>query len=193
MNAKQLTASTIRSGKASPSHSRVSYIDFLEFTASFSRTVRYRGVSGSLSLGVYHKAVQLVFVRLIRTLVTLEVGMEGICVFILIVFIIMSRSEATIPPKIAVVVVPESSVGSEATLICSLASGTKPVHFSWIKDGHEIPSKLMTNQPTSSTLVIPVVKSEDRGRYTCFVKSSFGEDSKSADLVVSGQFSIDLN
>ena len=99
----------------------------------------------------------------------------------------MSRSEASIPPKIAAVVVPESPVGSEATLICSLASGTKPVHFSWNKDGHEVPSKLITNQPTLSTLVIPVVKSDDRGRYTCFVKSSFGEDSKSADLFVSGQ------
>ena len=135
---------------------------------------------------MYHKAVQLVFVRLIRTIVILEVSMEGIRVFILIVFA-MSRSEASIPPKIAAVVVPESSVGSEAILICSLASGTRPVQFSWSKDGQEVPSKLMTNQPTSSTLLIPVVKSEDRGRYTCFVKSSFGEDSKSADLIVSGQ------
>ena len=118
--------------------------------------------------------------------------MEVICILFLIVLTV-SRLEASVRPKIAAVVVPESSAGSEAILICSLASGTRPVQFSWIKDGHEVPSKLITNQPTSSTLVIPIVKSDDRGRYTCLVKSSFGEDSKSADLFVSGQFSIDLN
>ena len=114
-------------------------------------------------------------------------AMKTVVSLVLLVFSVFWSSEASTQPEIAGIVIPKTKIGSEATLICSLASGTKPVHFSWSKDGQEVPSKLMTNQPTSSILVIPVVKSGDRGRYTCFVKSSFGEDSKSADLVVSGQ------
>ena len=113
--------------------------------------------------------------------------MKTVISLVLVVFTAFRSSEASVQPEIAALVVPNSKIGSEATLFCSLASGTKPVQFSWIKDGHKVPSKLITNQPTSSTLVIPVVKSDDRGRYTCFVKSSFGEDSKSSDLVISGQ------
>ena len=107
--------------------------------------------------------------------------------FLVLSIIVVPVSEASVPPKIALFGVPETSVGSEATLFCSLGSGTKPVIFTWTKDGRNLPSKLVTNTQTSSTLVIPVVKIEDRGRYTCRVKSSFGEDSKSADLVISGE------
>ena len=106
---------------------------------------------------------------------------------LLLFLVFLSRSEASVPPKIAGILIPETSVGSEATLFCSLGSGTKPVLFSWSKNGQDLPSKHVTNTQTSTTLVIPVVKIEDRGRYTCRVKSSFGEDSKSADLVVSGE------
>jgi hypothetical protein len=100
---------------------------------------------------------------------------------------VMSSARASIPPKIAAIVVPETTLRSTATLVCALGSGTQPVQFVWYKDGQEAPLSLITNQPTSSTLVIPVVKSQDRGRYSCTIKSSFGEDTKSADLIVSGE------
>ena len=101
--------------------------------------------------------------------------------------VVIALTEASVPPKIAVFVVPETSEGAEATLVCTLASGTKPIKFYWTKDGLELPSNIVTHTPASSTVYIPVVKSQDRGKYSCRVKSSFGEDSKSADLVVSGK------
>jgi hypothetical protein len=101
---------------------------------------------------------------------------------------ITSLAGASTPPKIRVLDVPsKTSVGEEAALTCSLGLGTKPVQFIWTKDGQEVPSKLVTSLQTTSTIVIPVVKLEDRGRYSCKIKSSFGEDVKSADLVVSGE------
>ena len=114
--------------------------------------------------------------------------MKAFIGFLMLSIIPLPVSKASVPPKISGILIPETSVGSEATLFCSLGSGTKPVIFTWTKDGQNLPTKHVTNAQTSSTLVIPVVKIEDRGRYTCRVKSSFGEDSKSADLVVSGQY-----
>ena len=107
-----------------------------------------------------------------------------------IVFLVMevvSLTDASVPPKIALFGVPETSVGSEATLFCFLGSGTKPVKISWTKDGQELPSNIVTHTQVSSTVYILVFKSQDRGKYSYRVKSSFGEDSKSADLVVSGK------
>jgi hypothetical protein len=106
----------------------------------------------------------------------------------LVVFLSIHFTTSSVPPKIRVFDVPETSVGADASLMCSLGSGTKPVHFTWTKDGNEIQSSHITTLQASSTLVIPVVKLEDRGRYSCSIKSSFGQDIKSADLVVSGEY-----
>jgi hypothetical protein len=103
----------------------------------------------------------------------------------MIAFFSPARSSA--PPEIAAIVVPKTTVGSTATLVCALGSGTQPVQIIWYKDGQKVPSSFITNQPTLSNVVIPVVKSQDRGRYSCTIKSSFGEDTKSADLIVSGE------
>jgi hypothetical protein len=108
--------------------------------------------------------------------------------FVLLVLWLLKSSVASIPPKISGILVPETAVGEEARLMCSLSSGTKPVQFIWTKDGHEVPVQLITNHKTSSTLVIPSVSIQDKGEYTCQAKSSFGEDVKSANLVVSGEF-----
>ena len=97
--------------------------------------------------------------------------------------------KASVRPEIAALVVPKATVETEVTLHCLLASGTKPVQFRWTKDRKEVPSSLISNQATSSfsSLVINSVKTEDRGKYSCLVKNAFGEDSKSADLIVTGQ------
>ena len=110
-------------------------------------------------------------------------------VILLLVQVSFICVEASVRPEIAGLLVPKATVGAEVTLICSLASGTKPVQFRWMKDRKEVPSSLITNQATSSfsSLVINSVKTEDRGRYSCLVKNAFGEDSKSADLIVTGQ------
>ena len=113
--------------------------------------------------------------------------MIAILSFSILVMAVVSSSEASAPPKIVGFIVPETSVGEDATLVCTLGSGTKPVKFSWTKDGQELPSNIVTHTQASSTVYIPVVKSQDHGKYSCRVKSSFGEDSKSADLVVSGK------
>ena len=110
--------------------------------------------------------------------------------FFLLVMVVLKLSEASIPPEIGGLMVMKAMVGGDTTLVCTLASGTKPVQFLWTKDGKEVPSNIITNQQTMSTVIIPVVKNEDKGRYTCSIKSSFGEDTKSAYLVVSGQLLV---
>ena len=99
------------------------------------------------------------------------------------------RVEASVRPEIAALVVPKGSVGAKTTLLCTVSSGTEPLQFHWSKDGKSVPANLITNHvgASFSSLVINSVKTEDRGRYSCLVKNAFGEDSKSADLIVTGQ------
>lgn len=110
----------------------------------------------------------------------------------LCITVFFSPSRSSSPPIIAAIVVPQSSVGDETTLLCSLGGGTKPVHFSWTKDGKDVPSSLVVPHHESgfSSVILKNVKPQDQGTYTCHVKSSFGEDSKSAHLAVSGEFPI---
>ena len=114
--------------------------------------------------------------------------MRGV-VFILANIVIMKSSEASVPPKIRMFDIPETSVGSEATLLCSLGSGTKPVQFRWTKDGKEVDHSFVIHHEEKgySTIFIKSVSLQDRGRYTCHIKSSFGEDFKSGNLVINGE------
>ena len=115
--------------------------------------------------------------------------MKAIVPFALAFVAIMASSNASIPPKIRLLDIPETLVGSEATLLCSLGSGTKPVQFRWTKDGKEVDHSLVVHHHNAgySTIVMKDVELQDRGRYTCDVKSSFGEDSKSGDLIINGE------
>ena len=116
-----------------------------------------------------------------------EVTMKAVA-FTLAFIAIISSSRASVPPKIAFLGIPETSIGSEATLLCSLGSGTKPIQFRWTKDGKEVDHSLVIHHEEKgySTIFIKSVNLQDRGRYTCYVKSSFGEDSKPGDLVING-------
>jgi hypothetical protein len=111
----------------------------------------------------------------------------------LLVFFLLPLTRASIPPKIKILEVPKTSIGGEATLFCSLDSGTKPVQFIWTKDGVELSPSLITSHQTSSTIFITPIKLRDKGRYTCSVRSSFGEDKRSGDLIVSGKDVICLS
>jgi hypothetical protein len=113
--------------------------------------------------------------------------MKTVLSYLLSVSMIISVTRASLPPKIRHLEVPKASIGGEALLVCSLDSGTKPIQFIWTKDGKEVSSNLVTNIQTISTVAIPVVKIQDRGIYTCKAKSTFGEDVKSANLVISGE------
>jgi len=116
-----------------------------------------------------------------------RVGRQAMdCWVIIFSFSILQTSYASSPPKIAGLMVPPTILGSELTMLCSLSSGTKPVDFSWTRDGHEVPSSYFSNHPTNSSLYIKSVTVDDAGKYTCSAKNSFGEDSKTADLVITG-------
>lgn len=108
------------------------------------------------------------------------------CLVSFLVLIHLTRASS--PPKIQILVISETSIGGEATLFCSLGSGTRPVQFIWTRDGSDIDPRFVTSAQTSSTIIISSASIEDRGRYTCKIKSPFGEDSKSGDLVIKGRF-----
>ncbi|GBL76503.1 Titin [Araneus ventricosus] len=77
--------------------------------------------------------------------------------------------------------------GDIANLMCSLARGSLPVRFTWIKDGKPIENRQTVNIVSNegfSNLVIKSVDETSVGNYTCIVSSSFGSDNFTAQLKV---------
>ena len=74
-------------------------------------------------------------------------------------------------------------------LHCYLLSGSKPVFFDWLKDGHRVfnSSKVkIGNFDSFSTLSLNDLHRSDSGVYMCSVKNAFGNDSVSSIINVKG-------
>ncbi|RWS03905.1 titin-like protein, partial [Dinothrombium tinctorium] len=80
------------------------------------------------------------------------------------------------------------SEGVTFNALCSVLKGSKPLHFSWLKDGLTLQKdgkdiKIETSS-VASTLFFEKVTRTDSGNYTCVVTNSLGEDRKSFLLTV---------
>jgi len=73
--------------------------------------------------------------------------------------------------------------------VCAVSSGSRPLEFSWMKDGKSITSSTIEFSQTksSSTIEINPIKSEDAGDYKCIVKNAVGSVFHSAKLVIEGE------
>ena len=91
-------------------------------------------------------------------------------------------------PKISPFSFPQRlSTGSKATVTCTTSSGSEPLTFQWLKDGHELGSQSkidVANLKSSSLLEITKIQEHHDGRYTCKVTNPFGSDSFTASLEI---------
>lgn len=74
-------------------------------------------------------------------------------------------------------------------LQCNLMTGSKPVFFDWLKNGHKLPlsNKVkIENFETFSLLTMKDLQASDSSNFTCNVHNSFGSDSTSTHLIVKG-------
>ncbi|XP_067142263.1 cell adhesion molecule Dscam2-like [Centruroides vittatus] len=78
--------------------------------------------------------------------------------------------------------------GQREQIMCSVVAGESPLQFNWKKDGVDIDKfiniKVEVSPNFYSALIIPSVKSENIGNYTCTVKNAIGSDSHTASLVM---------
>ena len=105
---------------------------------------------------------------------------------------ILSQTER---PEIAPLFIPKVKIGTQLSIPCNVVTGNKPVSFVWRKN-NEILSNLGIRVDAdfgSSSLVLPNISISDRGSYSCTAKNSFGEDTKSAALDLTGEFLIRIN
>ncbi|XP_077485795.1 hemicentin-1-like [Amblyomma americanum] len=94
------------------------------------------------------------------------------------------------PPKVLPFVIPKNLLVAERiSITCSAASGSKPLTFTWIKDGatlHRGGALRITDSSDYSTLSIENLKISDAGNYTCVVSNPGGTVSHSDVLHVKG-------
>ncbi|XP_055628541.1 cell adhesion molecule Dscam2 isoform X2 [Toxorhynchites rutilus septentrionalis] len=92
------------------------------------------------------------------------------------------------PPAIEPFSFPKNiNVGGRAQLTCAVSSGDMPIHFSWKKDGSNIPLSLQISEKKEeffTLLVLKDISAKHSGKYTCFAVNSAAQANYSAELLV---------
>ncbi|RWS11618.1 hemicentin-1-like protein [Dinothrombium tinctorium] len=76
--------------------------------------------------------------------------------------------------------------GSRFSTFCTLMSGSKPVSFTWLKNGKNIKENLINIESFEqhSMISIEKVKAENAGNYTCIARNTFGSDKYTISLSI---------
>ena len=112
--------------------------------------------------------------------------------FLLIVIIITTTTSAhqQLPPKLAESMGQKSqSVGTKLKLFCQVEKGSRPLHFTWQKNGHELHISGLGSIDSSeedSLLVIEHLQAQDSANYTCSVSNAFGTVHQTTVVIVKG-------
>ncbi|CAN7983551.1 unnamed protein product, partial [Ixodes pacificus] len=87
-------------------------------------------------------------------------------------------------PVIQPLVLPtDATTGVSVKLFCSVQKGSRPLTFSWMKDGRVIRNGV-TSLEDYSTLTMDPVTAQSAGNYTCVVSNSAGTDRYTSALEV---------
>ncbi|CAN7943920.1 unnamed protein product, partial [Ixodes pacificus] len=82
---------------------------------------------------------------------------------------------------------PNLRVGEKALITCHVTSGSQPITFSWLKDGHSMEANQgirLKSEPEFSFILMEPVQPSHVGNYTCIAKNKHGFDSFTAVLEV---------
>lgn len=85
---------------------------------------------------------------------------------------------------------PNLQEGGRAQVTCSVSSGDLPIHFSWLKDGLQLPPTLQVEEMMDeffSILVFKRVTAQHSGQYTCVASNSAATVNHTAQLLVKGK------
>ena len=93
-------------------------------------------------------------------------------------------------PEVAPLFIPKARLAAQITIACTVGMGSKPVSFVWRKNNEVLsgPGIRDDGNVGVSSLTLTNVSISDRGSYSCTAKNTFGENTKSAELDLSGKF-----
>ena len=80
-------------------------------------------------------------------------------------------------------------VGDQVSVSCS-ARGESPFTFSWWKGENQLKESELIQVVSNgliSTLLLVSVDTNDTSNYTCVAKNTYGKDSHSSQLIISGE------
>ncbi|KAK2559364.1 Fibroblast growth factor receptor-like 1 [Acropora cervicornis] len=84
-----------------------------------------------------------------------------------------------------------ASLVSESIHLKCKANGTPPLTYSWLKDGHRLPTRLKVHPSLTSLnwyLRLKELRLADSGEYTCIVSNPYGSINRTYNLqVISGK------
>lgn len=92
-------------------------------------------------------------------------------------------------PEIAPLFIPKTKIGAQLSIACNVITGSKPITFVWRKNNEVLGDAAIEYYSKGTSIDISNVTINDRGSYSCTAKNSFGEDTKSAELRLSGELS----
>ena len=84
---------------------------------------------------------------------------------------------------------PDLEAGTDIFISCSANRGTKPISYTWFKDGRKIvPGSGIEIESNRNALGLSIISatSKHSGNYTCIAENAYGSDSYSANLNIKG-------
>lgn len=115
----------------------------------------------------------------------------GLLSTFLLVFITTITSNQFKPPKLAdSVAIKTQNLGTKLKLFCQAEEGSRPLQFTWQKNGQQFSSSRnkynIYSTEEDSLLVIDQLVIEDSGNYTCSVGNSAGTVHQTTVVIVKG-------
>ncbi|KAG8174363.1 hypothetical protein JTE90_011415 [Oedothorax gibbosus] len=80
-----------------------------------------------------------------------------------------------------------STTGQTAIVTCAVSKGTRPLQFSWLKDGKDIeniPNASVHNGPGFSVLTVGPASKENVGNFTCVARNMHGQNSYTSQFIL---------
>ncbi|KAF8764129.1 Titin like protein [Argiope bruennichi] len=125
---------------------------------------------------------------------------EGIKCFMCMMFIYLPLNihivKAEEPVLNPLIIPPNLSLGDNTELLCTLKRGSLPFTFKWLHNGIDVTEKKKNNigmSKMSTLLSIGKIQASDIGNYTCVVTNRLGEDRKSIQVLIEGQFKLQID
>ena len=102
--------------------------------------------------------------------------------------LITTTNQQQLPPKLAdSAVLKSQNAGTKLKVHCQAAEGSKPLQFSWKRNGlSDARYRIDADEEEESFLIIDRLQASDNGNYTCTVSNAFGTAHQTTVVFVKG-------
>ncbi len=120
----------------------------------------------------------------------MEFPLGLISIFLLVLITATTSNQQKLPKLADSIANKAQNVGTKLKILCQAQEGSRPLRFTWQKNGQQLSSSTgkynIDSTEEDSLLVIKQLAIEDSGNYTCSVGNSAGTVHQTTVVIVKG-------